>query len=149
MRILILPLVTGKILANHLTFLCLTFLTKNWRDSYFSNLFWLDVYFFLLFQIVDLSPGFLYFTVHSLYIFFISLCIAFISSFIVQPHSVISVSILISSVLNFASDRLATSSSLSSFSGVLICFSLGLHFFISAHLLHCKGWSLRCAPGCR
>ena len=52
--------------------------------------------------------------------FFISLYIAFISYFILWPHSTISVSILITSVLNSASDRLAISSSLSSFSGVLI-----------------------------
>ena len=55
------------------------------------------------------------------YIFsFILLSIAFISSFILWPYSIISVSILITSVFNSASDRLAISSSLSSFSGVLI-----------------------------
>ena len=43
------------------------------------------------------------------------------SPFILQLYTVISVSILITSVLNSASDRLTISSSLSSFSGVLIC----------------------------
>ena len=38
-------------------------------NSYLFILFWLDVSFFLLFQIIDLSPGFLPFTVGSLYIF--------------------------------------------------------------------------------
>ena len=37
-------------------------------NSCFFILFWLDVYLFLLFQIIDLSPGFLPFTVGSLYI---------------------------------------------------------------------------------
>ena len=36
--------------------------------SCFFILFWLDVYFFLLFQLFDLSPSFLPFTVGSLYI---------------------------------------------------------------------------------
>ena len=40
----------------------------------------------------------------------ISLCVAFISSFILHLYSVSSVSILITSVLNSASDRLAISS---------------------------------------
>ena len=38
-------------------------------NSCFFILVWMDVYFFLLFQIIDLSPGFLPFTVGSLYIF--------------------------------------------------------------------------------
>ena len=52
---------------------------------------------------------------------FISLCIAFSSFFILRPYSTISVSMLITSVLHPASDRLAISLLLSSFSGVLIC----------------------------
>ena len=51
---------------------------------------------------------------------FISLWVAFISSFILWLSSINSVCILITSVLNSASDRLSISSSLSSFSGVLI-----------------------------
>ena len=39
------------------------------KNSYFFILFWLEIYFFLLFQVVDLSPGFLLSTVGSLYIF--------------------------------------------------------------------------------
>ena len=71
-------------------------------------------------QIADFNHNFLPFTVGSLYIF-ISLCIAFTSS-ILQPHSTISVSILFTSVLNLASDRLAIYSSPSClFSGALNC----------------------------
>ena len=46
-------------------------------NSCFSILFWLKAFFFFLFQIIDLGPGFLPFTVGSPYIF-IPLCIAFI-----------------------------------------------------------------------
>ena len=38
-------------------------------NSCFFILFWLNVYFFLLFQILDLKPGFLPYTVGSLYMF--------------------------------------------------------------------------------
>ena len=83
-------------------------------NSCFFILFCLNVYFFLLFQIVDLSPGFLPFTVGSLYIFlyFTLYSLHFFLHFV---SVLISVSILITSVLNSESDRLATSSSLSSF----------------------------------
>ena len=54
--------------------------------------------------------------------FFISLCIAFTFSSILQPYSTISVGILITNVLNSASYRLAVSSLLSSSFGALICF---------------------------
>ena len=60
----------------------------------FFILFWLNVYFFLLVQIIDLSPSFLPFTVDYLYFFFISLCVAFIFSFILLPYSTNSVIIL-------------------------------------------------------
>ena len=65
--------------------------------------FWLNVYFFFLFQIVDLSSSFLPVAVGSLYIL---LCIAFTFSSILQPYSTISVSILITSVLSSVSERL-------------------------------------------
>ena len=81
-------------------------------NSGFFILFQLNIYFFLLFQIIALSPSFLSFTVSSLCIY----------SFIFQLSSINSVSILITIVLNSASDMLAISLSLSSFSGVLICF---------------------------
>ena len=79
------------------------------------------VYFFLLFQIIDLSSSslpfavgpvsvFLYFTLHSLH-FFLHF----------KLYSTISVSILITTVLNSTFDSLAISSSLSSFSEVLMC----------------------------
>ena len=78
-------------------------------NSCFFILFWLNVYFFLLFQIVDLSPSFLPITVGFLFIF-LSLCIAFTSSSVLCPYLTISVRILITSVLNSASGRLAVSS---------------------------------------
>ena len=51
--------------------------------------------------------------------YFISLCVAFTSSFFDRAQSILSV--LITSVLNSASDRLPISSSLRSFSRVLVC----------------------------
>ena len=113
---------------------CLKFLF--FKNSCFFILFQLNVYFFLLLQIVDLSPSFLPFIVGLLVpciFFFISLCIAFTSPFILQPYSIISVSILITSVLNSASDRLAISFLLSffflEFWSVL---SFGTYFFVSS-----------------
>ena len=41
----------------------------NFLNSRFFILFWLSVYLFLLLQIIDLIPGFLPFTVGTLYIF--------------------------------------------------------------------------------
>ena len=65
-----------------------------------------------------------------------------------DTYSTISMNILITSVLNSASDRLAISSSLSCiFSGALICFSIWAIFFVSAGLLCSKGQSLRYSPG--
>ena len=97
-------------------------------NSYFLSLFWLNVYFFLLLQTIDLSPGFLPVTVGSLYIFLYFTFIAFTFSSILQPYSTNSVSILITSDLNCASDRLTISLSLSCiFSGALFL-HLG-HFF--------------------
>ena len=57
--------------------------------------------------------------------------------------------LLITSVLNCASDRLAISSLLSCIScGALICSFIWAFFsFLSVYLLHSKGWSLRCSPG--
>ena len=78
---------------------------------------------------------------------FISLCIAFTSSSILHPCSVISVSFLITSVLNCAPDILAISLSLSFFLEFWSVLSFGPYFFVSVHLLCCKGWSLRYSPG--
>ena len=83
-------------------------------NSCFFILFWSDVYFFLLFQIIDLSPGFLPVTVGS-----VNILLYFICSFIFWPRSISSVSILITRALNSPSDRLAISSLLSS--EVLLC----------------------------
>ena len=57
--------------------------------------------------------------------FFILLFTSFTFSSILQPYSTISVSILITSVLNSASDRLAISLSLSSFFGFWSVLSFG------------------------
>ena len=48
-------------------------------NSCFFILFWLTVYFFLMFQFIDMNPGFLPFTVGSCGLFFVSLNVAFIS----------------------------------------------------------------------
>ena len=97
----------------------------------FFILFWLNVYFFLLLQIVHLGPSFLPFTVGSLCIFFyfIFYCLHFSS--ILQPYSIISVSLLITSVLNYVSDRLAIFLLLGCiFSGALIySFIWAISFF--------------------
>ena len=95
-------------------------------NSCFFILFWLNVYFSFLVQIVDWSLDFLSATAGSLYIFVISLCTAFTSSSILRQYPTISVSILITSVLNSSSDRFAISLLAicllpSVFSGVLIC----------------------------
>ena len=56
-------------------------------------------------------------------------------------------SILITSVLNTASDKLAISSSLSCFLEFWSVLSFGPYFFVLGHLLICKGQSLRYSPG--
>ena len=81
----------------------------NFLNTCFFILVWLDVYFFFLFQIIDLSPSFLPFTVVPCIFCFISVWVAFISSFILRPSSINSVSIPITNVLNSASDRLSIS----------------------------------------
>ncbi|KAF6104160.1 hypothetical protein HJG60_011178 [Phyllostomus discolor] len=91
--------------------------------SSFFMLFWLNVYFFLLVQTVDLSPSFLSVTVGSLYIslYFTLHSLHFSLYFASMLYSTISVCILITSVFNCASvDRLAISSLLSSVFGALI-----------------------------
>ena len=80
--------------------------------------------------------------------FFSSLCIAFTFSSVLWPHSTISVSLLITSVLNCASDRLAISLSPSSvFSGAWSVLSFGPYFFVWACLLRSKGRSLMYSRG--
>ena len=95
--------VVPEVPKSHFTFL----------NSCFFILFWLDVYFFLLFQIIALFPGFLPVTVALFG--FISFWVSFICSFNFQPSSISSVSILITRDLNSPSDRLAVSPLLSSF----------------------------------
>ena len=102
--------------------------------------------------------------------FFTSLSITFISSLMFLPYPICSLSILITSVLNSASDMLAMSVSLSSFFwGIVLFFHLGhislspqfgsLPMFVSVyyvelfwppvlvHLLSWMQWSLRYSPG--
>ena len=115
----------------------------------FFILFWLNVYFFLLVQTIDLSlvsfPSLLVPCTFS----FLSLFIAFTFSSILRPYSANFVSILITSIFNCACDRLAISSSLSCiFWNFDLFFHLGLFFFfVSGHLLYSKGRSLRYSPG--
>ena len=78
-------------------------------NSCFFILFQLNIYIFLILQIIGLSPGFLPFTVGSLYIFLYFTLYTLHSSFMFWLYSIISVSILITGVLNCASDRLAIS----------------------------------------
>ena len=54
-------------------------------NSFFFIVFWLNVYFFLLLQIIDLSPGFLPSLLVPCIFSFISLCIDFTFSSILQP----------------------------------------------------------------
>ena len=90
-------------------------------NSCFFILFQLDVYFFLLFQIVDSSPGFLPVTVGSLNILLYFTLGIFHLFFHVVTKLIRSVSILITRDLNSPSDRLVISSSLSSLSEALLC----------------------------
>ena len=116
-------------------------------NSCFFILFWLNVYFFLLFQITDLSLGFLLFTVESLYIFLISLCITFTSSFILHLYSTI---LWASWLPVFWTLHLI--GCLSPHCLVLLLefwslLSFGPCVFVLVHLLYWKGWGLRYSPG--
>ena len=106
--------------------------SPHFFELFFFFLLWVNAYFFVLFQIVDLNPGFLPFTVGSLYIFFISLYITFTSSFILWPYSISSLSVLITTVLNCASDRLAIFVRLVLFLGFCSALSFGPCFFVSS-----------------
>ena len=102
----------------------------------------MNVYFFLLFHIIDLSPSFLPFTVGSQYIllYFTLHSLHFFLYFVTILNHLCS--ILITSVLNSASDRLAISSLLSCIFVALICsFHLGHNFFVLEQLLRSKGRS--------
>ena len=116
-------------------------------NSCFFILFQLNVYLSLLFWIVDLSSGFLPFTVGSLYIFLYSLFIAFTFCSILWPCSIISVSILITSVLNSVLIGCLSLHRLVLFLEFWSVLSFGPYFFVSAPPLHCKGWSLGYLPG--
>ena len=92
-------------------FLCISSFSWIFVSSFCSGLMFISSFSSKLFIWVPVSfPSLL---VPCIY-FFILLYIAFTSSSILWPYSTISVRILITSVLNSASDRLAISSSLSS-----------------------------------
>ena len=78
---------------------------------------------------------------------FISLSIAFTFSSNLWPYSTNFMSILITSVLTSASDGLAIHRLVVFFLERWCVLSFGPFFFVLAHLLHSKGWSLRCSPG--
>ena len=92
-------------------------------DSCLFILFWLNVYFFFLFKSFKSNLwvllSFLLLLVPHTFCF-ISLCIVFTSSFILQLYSIISVSILIVFWILHLIGWLPPTLSLSSFSGVLI-----------------------------
>ena len=95
-----------------------------------------------------LSHSFLQFTVGSLYIFLYFTLHSIHTSFNLYLYSIMSVSILITSVLNSASDKLTVSSPLSSFSGILIySFIWAIFLCLGVQLFHCKGQSLKYSPG--
>ena len=114
-------------------------------NSCFFILFQLDVYFFLLLQIVDLSPSFLPFTVGSLYIlFYFTLgSLHFFLHFVTK--------------LNWASwlpmfwtphqKGCLSPCHLALFLEFWSVLSFGPYFFVLSHLLHCDGQSLRYLPG--
>ena len=88
------------------------------------------------------SPGFLPFAavpcVFFSIFFFISLYITLTSYFILWPYSIISVSILITSVLNYASDRLAISP-ISLLLSSFFSWSFDLFFFKNLFLERMEG----------
>ena len=114
-------------------------------NSCFFILVQLDVHFFLLFQIVDLSPGFLPFF-GSLYIF-ISLCTAFTSSFILYPYSTFLWASWLPVFWTLHVIGWLSPCHLVLFLKFWSVLSFGPYFFVSAHLLHCKGRSLSYSPG--
>ena len=105
----------------------------------FLSSFWSNPLIWVLVSLLSLLVPCIY--------FFISLFKAFTSSSILVTILNHFCEHLITSVLNSASDRLSMSLSLSSFSGFLSVLSFGPHFFVSMHLLYCKGWRLRYSPG--
>ena len=115
-------------------------LKMSWRFLSLSSFFWILVssfcsgwMFFLLYApncwFESRFPSrHCWFPVYFILFYFISLWVAFICSFIFRPSSISSVNILITSVLNCASDRLGISLSLS------CIFSGAFHLFF--HLRH-------------
>ena len=79
--------------------------------------------------------------------FFISLCVAFTSSSILCPYSIISVSILITMFWTLHLIGCLCPRHLVLSLDFWSVFSFGPYFFVLVHLLHCKGWSLRYLPG--
>ena len=66
--------------------------------------------------------------------------------FIFRPSSISSVSILTTKALNSSSDRLAISSLLNSFHGVLLCYFILALFLCLGPLISCKRWGVWYSP---
>ena len=121
-------------------------LKLSWRFLSLSSLFW---FFFLHSVLVgclflpfvpnrwfeSLLPPF---TIGFLYIL-LYFPLRGLHFFILCPSSINSVSILITSVLNSASDRFSISLLLNSFLEFWYVLSFGPYFFVLVHLLCCKG----------
>ena len=101
-------------------------------NSFFFLLLWLNAYFFLMFQIIDLNPSSFPSLLVPCGFFFISLSRACISSLMLSPYSVSSLSILITSVLNSASDSWLSPFCLVLFLGFCSVLSFGPYFFASS-----------------
>ena len=108
----------------------LTLLSFGGRGFFFFFALLIGVFCFLIFQIANLILSFIYSTVDSLYIIHFSLCIlnfwlVLVYGFYVLFHAfegLSSLSILLTTVLNFVSGCLLASISFSSISGDLSCY---------------------------
>ena len=119
-------------------------------NSCFFILFWWNVYYSVWSKLmIWVLVSFLSLLVPCIFCF-ILLWVVYNSSFILWLSSINTVSILITSVLNSASDRLAISLHrlVLFFSGAFICSFIWSNFyFVLVHLFCHKGWSLRYSPG--
>ena len=113
---------SGTLIMHILEYLKLSqrlLILSSYFGFFFPFVVLIGCFCFLVFQIIYLIIGFIHCK-----LFFISISVSFISDWIffyAAEASLNSLSILITSVLNSASDRLLISISLTSFSGVLIC----------------------------
>ena len=120
----------------------------TFSNSFFFILIWMDVYFFSFVSnhCFESLVSFLSLLVPCIFLF-ILLCTAFTFSSVLQPYLIISVSCLITSVLNSASESLAISSSISFFWSFDLFFHLG-HISLSWCTCYVVRWrGLRYSPG--